>query len=481
MKVLLVTDSAVLRRSLSQALVDRGHDPRALTRADDRPPTHWPARVEPRTAPPEDVGAVLEAAHGCDAAIVIDVRLGRVGRTDGDPGAFTAAATAALSDRGVRRLLVSGRAAERQGQPSSTKDTSLRITCDAVYGTGEDAVSLFLIMMRTLPAVPLLSATHLLRPLWHEDLARGLAAALALEPSPISGTLDVAGPESISYEALYERIAVLIDRRPLRLPIPDFLAAHGARLAEVLHLGVPFDTALLQVEQDAPSSSDGLRTLQIDPTPLDIGLRRLANELPEMVPSQGVGRLEIKRFHADISGSPHRASDLLRLFRSRFSEVMPIAVGSEPVSPRTALDPDAVITMTLPARGHVQIRVAEVTDDHVVGVTLQGHALAGCVRFSTRDTGAGVRFEVTACETASNPLDWLTLTLGGARLQDANWKTVVENVVTLSGGKADDVKSDARRLTPDEAEQADSWIRALVERRASAPPAPAPLLESAAQ
>ena len=89
MKVLLVTDSAVLRRSLSQALVDRGHDLRALTRADDRPPTHWPARVEPRTAPPEDVGAVLEAAHGCDAAIVIDVRLGRVGRTDGDPGAFT--------------------------------------------------------------------------------------------------------------------------------------------------------------------------------------------------------------------------------------------------------------------------------------------------------------------------------------------------------------------------------------------------------
>ena len=40
--------------------------------------------------------------------------------------------------------------------------------------------------------------------------------------------------------------------------------------------------------------------------------------------------------------------------------------------------------MNLPARGHVQIRVAEVTDDHVVGVTLQGHALAGCVRFSTR-------------------------------------------------------------------------------------------------
>ena len=74
--------------------------------------------------------------------------------------------------------------------------TSLRITCDAVYGTGEDAVSLFLIMMRTLPAVPLLSATHLLRPLWHEDLARGLAAALAFEPRQSAALSTFAGPEA---------------------------------------------------------------------------------------------------------------------------------------------------------------------------------------------------------------------------------------------------------------------------------------------
>ena len=468
MKVLLVTDSAVLRRSVAQAAVDRGHDVRALTRADDRPPTHWPARVEPWPAALGDVNAVLEASTGCDAAILIDDRLARMGTPEGDPAAFTTKAVNALGDRGVRTLLALPRALDERSEPAANQPSSLRIRCDGVYGTGEDAVSVFLIMMRTLPAVPLLSATHPLRPLWHEDLARGLAAAVAFE-SP-ARTLDFTAAESTTYDALYERLAALIDRRPVRLPIPDFVAAHGARLADVLHLPVPFDAAMLGAPAPPASVPDGLTLLGVERTGLELGLRRLATGLPEMVPSEGVGRLEVKRFFAEITATPHTAPELLRLMRSRFGEVMPIPVGVEPVSPLTSLEPGAVITMNLPARGHLQIRVVSVAEDHVAGVTLKGHALAGCVRFSAAPTARGIRFEVMTCESASNTFDWLTLCLGGGRLQDANWKSVVENVVKMSGGQAEKVQSDGRRLTSAEAEQADRWIRELVEAPAPAAP-----------
>src|SRR3954454_18321811 len=104
MRVLLVTDSAVLRHSVAHAIVERGHEVRALTRPDDRPPTHWPARVEPWPAPSGDVEALTRAANGCGAAIVIDDRLVRMGRTEGDPAAFSAIAAAALNRSGVRSL-----------------------------------------------------------------------------------------------------------------------------------------------------------------------------------------------------------------------------------------------------------------------------------------------------------------------------------------------------------------------------------------
>jgi len=467
MRVLLVTRSAVLRQSVSQALVDRGHEVRVLTRPDDAP-TRWPAGVEPWEAQSDDAEAMTPAAGGCDVAIIIDDRVGRIGRPDRDPEAFGAVSLNTLNRLGLRCISVAARS-EHRAEPGREDEPWLRIWCDPVYGTGEDMISLFLIMMRTLPAVPVLSATRTLRPLWHEDLARAVAGAVSAgEPS---GSVDLAAPESTTYDRLFESVAALIDRRPLRLPVPSFIAEHGAALAELLHLAVPFDASVLGADDQPASRGDALTSLGVAPTPLDVGLRRLANEMPEVVPSEGLGRIDVKRFTAEITGSPHSAPALLRLVRSRFGQVMPTPVGVEPVSPQTRLEPDAVLTIGLPIRGHVQIRVAEVTADHVVGVTLRGHALAGCVEFYASPTPAGVQFGVMTCENAATPLDWLTLSIGGARLQDANWHRLVQNVIELSGGRAAGVVSDGRRLTPEETETIARWIRDLVEGRGGGMPA----------
>jgi NADH dehydrogenase len=121
--------------------------------------------------------------------------------------------------------------------------------------------------------------------------------------------------------------------------------------------------------------------------------------------------------------------------------------------------------MALPGRGHVQVRVQQVSEERVVLATLRGHALAGVVRFSTKDLAHAVRFEVLTCDAAANPIDWLARTLGGARIQQANWTQLVKNVIELSGGTADRVRHGSRTLSYDEAAAVETWIRDTIALR----------------
>jgi NADH dehydrogenase len=336
-----------------------------------------------------------------------------------------------------------------------------------VYGVGEDPITLFLIMMRSLPAVPVLSPTYVLRPVWHEDLALAVAATVASPASAIRSTAILTADVETNYQELYDRISRLTDRHPLRLPVPDFLATHGKQLAEALGTTLPlalstFDTR--SAPQGASGAAASWETFGLTPTDIDEGLRRLIMQLDEITPAEGTGTVEIKRFWTVIHGSPLDAAGLIRAFRRHFKDVMPSPVGVEPAAPAVELDPNAVLTIALPGRGHVQIRVEEVTEKQIIVATLRGHILAGIVRFSAEPAGDAIRFEVMTCDAAADPIHWLSLTLGGTRVQDANWHRVVNNVVTLSAGQADKVESDSRRLSDEEADDTDRWIRNIIRR-----------------
>jgi NADH dehydrogenase len=275
----------------------------------------------------------------------------------------------------------------------------------------------------------------------------------------------VAGPDAVTHEQLYERIASLIGRRPFGIPIPDFLVRHGSRVANTLGLSIHLEAALEGFFAPEISLADNALESMLGgaPTRLDDGLRQLIVGLDEVTPAEGVGSVQVKRFWADVHESRFDAADLLRLFRERFAEIMPIPVGVEPAAPATTLDEGAVITMALPGRGHVQVRVQEVTPEHVVVATLRGHAVAGIVRFSARRHESSVRFEVTTCDAAANPIDWLALSLGGARIQDANWTRVVQKVVDLSGGTSEGIATAIQTLNATAAAEAERWIRGVIE------------------
>ena len=398
---------------------------------------------------------VAESGGTVDIMIVIDSSL--VPRGDGDsslpnqPGPYSFKTT---------RTILATSNERAKGTTPGEETVVLRTT--PVYGITTDPITLFLIMMRSLPAVPVLTGTGPIQPVWQGDLAAALVAACTLPAAP--RVIDIAGPEAVTADGLYERLAALTDRHPVRIPVPEFIARHASHVSELLGLPDSIQPILDAFATNAIAPADNAlgRLLGAAPTSLDSGLRRLIHELDEVTPAQGVGSVQIKQFRADISGSTFTPEAILGMFRQRFGDIMPTPVGVEPAAPATRLDDRAVITIALPGRGHVEVRVREVTPDHVTVATLRGHAVAGVVRFSATAHGDAVRFEVTTCDAAANALDWLTLSLGGARIQDANWTSVVAKVIEMSGGHSAGVSTVIRTLDTSEAAEAERWIREVL-------------------
>jgi NADH dehydrogenase len=195
--------------------------------------------------------------------------------------------------------------------------------------------------------------------------------------------------------------------------------------------------------------------LGIVPTPLDEGLRRLANSQPEQLPDEGVGSLVRRLFYAPLHGVTRSPSDLFTEFRWRFVTLAPEATmgpAAEPVS-EPWIEPGATLTLSLPLRGNVQVRVVELTGTSLTLVTVSGHPLAGSVTFRfLGEPGVDLRFEVEAVERAATLPDALSMASIGQLLQGWNWSTLVERTATALGAPPPiDVRTDVQTLTDEEA------------------------------
>ncbi|HYP53802.1 MAG TPA: NAD-dependent epimerase/dehydratase family protein [Pyrinomonadaceae bacterium] len=493
MKVLVTGGTGVIGSGVVPALVGAGHTVRLLTRGAERDARRWPKKVEPFAADVSDAKTLAGACDGCGAVVHITgivrespprVTFERV-NVGGTRNVLAEAERAGVG----RFVLISSLGAERGASPyhrSKLKAEGvvrkfrgdwLVIRPGAVYGPGDEVVSTLLKMVRALPAVPVVGqGDQRFQPVWYEDFGESVARAVTMKE--LSGqTLEVAGPQITTTDDLIERLGRITNREPARVPVPSFLASLGVQLSELisldrlasdaLNLNIPLDesklTMLLEENFIAEAGANALtEVFNVEPTPLDDGLRALADSLPELLPSEGFGRLRRKRYWADIRGGP-APEDLMRLFRERCAEVMPIEFDAEPGTPRVVKQ-GTTLTASLPARGHIQMRVAEAGATNVTFVTLEGHPLAGLVRFSAEPRPrAAVRFAVELHARAANALDFLTMSTLGSALQDENWREVVSRMVELSGGDSPrGVQTDFAALDEDEAARVEQWAETLV-------------------
>jgi NADH dehydrogenase len=203
----------------------------------------------------------------------------------------------------------------------------------------------------------------------------------------------------------------------------------------------------------------------VAPTPLRKALAILADAQPEQKPSEGVGGMERKRFWADITGSAMSAEELMDQFRTRVTEVMPIEFDVEPGTPQHVVE-GATLTAALPMRGNIQIRVVENEPRTVTFATLRGHPLAGVVRFTADETeSGGLRFTVSVFARAATMVDWLAMSTVGGVAQNSTWRTVVQRMVDVSGGSADDVDEEKGVCDETECARVEAWIDEILIRQ----------------
>jgi nucleoside-diphosphate-sugar epimerase len=489
MKVLVTGGSGVVGKPAVDALVARGHTVRLFSRNAERDSEMWASGVEPY---PGSIGSDAEvrgAAEGCDAVLHVagiveeappEVTFDNV-NVQGTRRIVEEAERAGVdrliyvsslgADTGTSEYHGSKRAGEEIAQRFSGNWLVLRP--GNVYGAGDQVISLLLKMVRMLPVIPVIGGGEQpFQPIAAEDLAEALVLALE-RPEPARAVLDLAGTERITMNGLLDLFEGITDRHPQRLPIPTIMAVAGARLADVVGMEVPINgdqiTMLLEenvIPADRPNAL--VDVFGVTPTPLAEGLRRLAQSLPEKLPSAGVGPLHRQTYWGDITGSDLDADALFETIRTQFHTLLPpalVELGVEPGT-RQVVEEGATLTMAVPLRGNIQVRVEEIGRRGMTFVTVEGHHLAGAIRFVVRDLDDRLRFEIRSYSRPADLVDSLGMATLGRRLQRETWKSVVEAVVQRCGGTTTDgVQEEARDLTPREAERVERWVERMVLRR----------------
>jgi NADH dehydrogenase len=226
--------------------------------------------------------SIAAALHGADAAAYM------VGAFKGDLEALQAtgaglAAEVAAKEGAQAFVYVSalGAEAESDSAYAHTKaqgealvraafPTATVLRPAVLFGEDDAFVNLFAGLVAALPAVPMFGPQAKLQPLFVDDAADALAAALA-DPLRHGGkTYELAGPEVLTVEDLHRRIAAAQHRERALIPVPDAISGVFAALP-----GTPMNRDqwhLLKAGSVASGALPGLKDLGVSPKPLGLFL-----------------------------------------------------------------------------------------------------------------------------------------------------------------------------------------------------------------
>jgi len=488
MKVLVTGGTGVIGEAAITKLLEQGHEVRLLTRKADDDAKQWPAGVEPWPASVCDQNELKGCAEDCELVLHI------AGIIEESPPRLTYESVNVEGTRNIVReaerckvrrfIFISSLGAEAGTSPYHRSKRRAEevvrgfaggwtiLRPGNVYGPGDDVMSLLLTMVRTLPVVPVIGGgDDKFQPIWVDDLVEAIAETV--RRTDLHGrTLELAGEERTSINEVLDRLSEITSRNPARIPIPSFIANAGITMASLLGAKLPVSESQVTMLTEGnfirtPGTNALTSVFRIKPTPLDSGLRKLADVQPEQTPDQGVGSLKRKRFWIDLSGSPLSAEELFARFRVRFGELTPFMMDlrAEPGTP-TVLDYGTTITMSLPARGNVQVRVEKLTSNEAVLVTLGGHPLAGAIRFLSEDIADLIRFQVQVYDRPANLADWLAVRTLGEGMQAQTWESLLEQIVVESGARlVSPIHHEEEILDDDKAARVEEWIKELVMER----------------
>ncbi len=484
MRVLVTGGTGVVGTGAVTELLVRGHSVVLMSRHAKDDARQWSEGVTPRNGDVSDPASLTGAADGCDAVLHVvgiveehgEATFQRV-NVDGTRNIVAEAERA-----GVGRLVyVSSLGADtgesayhkskHEGELVVAQFTGNWTICRPgnVYGPGDEQISMMLRMVRSpSPIIPKVGdGDQPFQPLWWEDCAQALAECVERDDLA-EQTLELAGEEVTCQNDLHRRLSEITGRSIHSIPVPEFLATLGAKAVSMIGWDISFNdserTMLGEGNVIRAGGVNGLtQTLGITPTPLDVGLRALAKQQPTQLPEKGIGALTRKRYWADIRGSALDADAMFQDFRMHFNDVTPVFVdvGSEPHAADEISEGES-LTLALPMRGHVQVRVCGLESRSATLLTLEGHPLAGAVRFTAEPRPGAVRFQAEVFDRPATLLDFIAMRTIGDRMQEHTWSQVVERMVKRSGGTSSaGVEHAAESVEQAEADAIGEWLEGL--------------------
>jgi NADH dehydrogenase len=159
--------------------------------------------------------------------------------------------------------------AERAVADSALKTTTLR--CSLIYAPGDTKLAL-LEALALLPVVPVTTTMGRARvqPVWADDVAACIAAVLDADDAP--GTLEIAGPETVTFRQAVERALAAGGRQRRLVAVPTSLLLRALHAYEVVTGPVALATrdeadALGATMISARGVADA-RSLGVDPLPI---------------------------------------------------------------------------------------------------------------------------------------------------------------------------------------------------------------------
>ena len=272
-----------------------GRDVRCLVRRPARAGTLKTWGCELAGGDVTDPESLEEAVTGCDTVVHL------VAIIAGKPADFervmiggTQNLLAAAKEAGVRRFVLMsalGTSDETKDlvpyygakwkMEQATKASALEHVIfrpSFVFGRDGGVLPLFIRQVRWSPVTPVVGdGERRLQPIWVEDVAAYFAKAVDL-PGAANRTFELGGPDRVTWNELYARIARTLGKRRPQLHLPVRVMRFGAAAAELLpRPPITRDQlTMLETGDNVGDIAPAVETFGIDPLPLDEQLRRAA-------------------------------------------------------------------------------------------------------------------------------------------------------------------------------------------------------------
>jgi uncharacterized protein YbjT (DUF2867 family) len=144
-----------------------------------------------------------------------------------------------------------------------------------IFGRDGGMLPLLVRQVRWSPVVPVVG-TRRMQPIWVDDVAAFFAKALSTAEAT-NATFELAGPDTVTWDELYQRIQRVLGKRRLTFHMPIPVARAGAAVVEKLPTGLPLSRdglTMLEFEDNVADVGPAVETFGIQPLGLTEQIRR---------------------------------------------------------------------------------------------------------------------------------------------------------------------------------------------------------------